>query len=294
MQSLVALVALGCASPPAVAPADESYRSLAEVVAVLESGTGADLYRFDPPTDVTGENLFRASAARLERYRQLLPDPAFEPSIAFALARARERLFDFAGAAALYEQVAAGASPLATRAARLGTFARRMADVLAHEPAEGGADDLLLRLAQQRVLLRGIAAELGDDPRAALVEVAIERQDVREREFLWRVRALGRNGTEVALDAARQVALDHAESRRRHEHALRLADMYAELARGYVSAVDPAGHDFDAAYALNLIQAAARTYAEVAAVDGRPEREEARAQLAALEGLSERLGGSLR
>lgn len=288
---LLSLGACGTGRPDA---AFDSQRSLAEVVATLQDGMDRDLYRFDPPTDLTGENLFRASLARLDRYEDLVSDPGFLASIRFARARAEERMLNFEEASILYAEVAAGDSELAERAREFGDFASRMAEnhrVKEPQPDGGRPDELLLRLAEQRQLLRELADTLADDPRLCLVRMSLERLDVREREFLWRTRALFPGGSKVALDAARELVEDHVESRRVLEHSLRLADMYAELARAYVAAVDPGGYDFDATYARNLIQFAAQIYAEVAAVDGRPEREEARAALVSMEALSARIRG---
>ncbi len=291
---LLALTA-GCAAPR-LDPAFDPYRSLAEVVAVLQNGVDADLYRFEPPLDVSGENVFRASLARLARYYDLVPDPGYRTAIRFAQARARERLLDFQEAAKLYGEVAQGKGPLAQRAAKDLEFAARMAELtrpLADEQGTTSPEQLLLYLAGQRQALRELLEKLDkEDARACLALISIERLDVREREFLWRTRALFPGGSKVALDAARQTVRDHVESRRVLEHSMRLGDMYAELARSYISSVDPAGFDFDAAYARNLIQSASRVYAEVAAVDGRPEREEARAALVTLEALVARIGGS--
>ncbi|MFH0944961.1 MAG: hypothetical protein V2A76_07160 [Planctomycetota bacterium] len=288
---LLNLGACGTGRPDA---AFDSQRSLAEVVATLQDGMDRDLYRFDPPTDLTGENLFRASLARLARYEDLVADPGFLASIRFARARAEERMLNFEAARSLYEEVAAGESELAERAREYGEFAGQMAGILniKEEQSDGGRpDELLLRLAEQRQRLRGIADALADDPRLCLVKMSIERLDVREREFLWRTRALFPGGSKVALDAARELVQDHVESRRVLEHSLRLADMYAELVRAYVAAVDPGGYDFDATYARNLIQLASQIYAEVAAVDGRTEREEARAALVSMEALADRIRG---
>ena len=87
--------------------------------------------------------------------------------------------------------------------------------------------------------------EIGTDPRRAFVLCSIERIDVRKREFLWRTRALVQDGVQTAVATAREVVSNHVESRRVLEHSLRLADMYSELARAYVSAVDPASHEFN-------------------------------------------------
>ncbi|MBK6938748.1 MAG: hypothetical protein IPH13_00885 [Planctomycetes bacterium] len=291
------LFVTGCASPsedPALGP----YRSLVEIVAELGLARDVDLYRFDAPRDVTGENVWRATLRRLENFESLVEDPRFRPALRFAQAECRERLADFATAAALWREVASlpGAESVelketaASRVALCEELAARTAPVDANEARS--PDDLVRALATQRMALKELLTQHAADPRACLIECAIERQDVREREYLWRVRAFVDDGAQLALDSAQRVIANHVDSRRVHEHRLRLADFYAELARGYVVAVDPTQATFDTARARNLIQAAGRMYAEVAAIDGIPEREEARAGIASLEALLDRIAST--
>lgn len=287
---VLAGLTLASCSTPRPDPVYGPYRSLIEVVAELELGVNADLYRFDPPTDVTGENLYRATLARLAAFENLVTDPSYGPTLKFAQARARERLFDFAAAATLYDEVGREQSELGARSRDLAPFARRLAALTA-PMADVAPAELLRAIDERRAQLVTALQEAGDDPRRSCVQCCIERLDVRKREFLWRTRALMQDGVQNAVACAREVVTNHVESRRVLEHSLRLADMYAELARAYVAAVDPATHEFNAAQARNLIQAASQVYAEVAAVDGKPEREEARAALVALEALSLRVGG---
>lgn len=290
---LLLAVPAGCAADK-VEPSLGPYRAVVEVFAELELGADADLYRFDPPVDVTGENLFRASLERLARFEAQVADAALDESIRFARARAAERLQDFSGAVAAYRAVGDGGGDLAPMALERLPFAQRMAELTLPLPDELTPAEMFGELERRRADLRQFAESLAGDPRASLVLVAIERLDVREREFRWRLRAVLPRGTESALECARRVVAEHVDSRRVLEHSLRLADQYAELARASLAAVDPAGHDFDASRAENLLQQAANVYAEVAAVDGRREREEARAELAALELLRDRIGGGAR
>src|SRR5690606_13863322 len=76
----------GCRSGDRPDPVYDPARTLVEVVATLQAGRDADLYRYDAPKDVSGDNLFRASLARLARYDERLRDPAFRPAVAFAQA----------------------------------------------------------------------------------------------------------------------------------------------------------------------------------------------------------------
>lgn len=290
---VLATLASGCAETPSD-PRFTPYRSLLEIVAELDSARDADLYRFDPPVDVTGENVFRTSLIRLAKFEAVKDEPELRPAIAFARAQAYERLSDFDNAAALYEEVASSQSGLASQAQNSLAFAQRMAQLTAPLPEPKLPLDLIAPIEERRGELGAFAESVKGDPRRHLVEVAIERLDVRMREYLWRNRSVIHDGTQRALEAAEQVARAHAESRRVYEHLLRVGDAYAEIASAQLAAVDPANHDFDAVRARNLIQAAANVYAEVAAIDGRPERDEARAAIARLEALGKRIEGEAR
>lgn len=287
MRGILAALALfvgACADAP-VDPSFGPHRSLLEIVAEIESARDVDLYRFDPPLDVTGENLFRASLARLDRFEALSPDPELRPAILLARATARERMLDFSGASAAYREVAATKSGLATRAQRSLPLTEELADLTAPLEEVGAPLDLIAAIEKQRLALVNLLDRSSVEPRRYLIECAIERLDVRRREYAWRIRSIVPDGTARALDLAEATARTHAESRRVLEHLLRLGDAYAELAESQFAVIDPHDSAFDVARALNLIRAAEQVYAEVAAVDGRVEREEARAKLAGLEAL---------
>jgi hypothetical protein len=295
MVAMLAMLAMlggaGC-SAPEPNPAYGPYRTLLEVVAELDATRDADFYRFDPPRDVSGESLPRATLARLERIESLLRDPALAPAIVFARAQAHERLSGFEAALAGYREVAAGEGPLAAVAAAALPFTAEMVELTRPLPDPVRPLDVLAPLAQRREALTQLLEVHADDPRVCLTWIAIERLDVRLREYLYRNRNAIDDGTRRAVDHARDVIAAHSESRRLLEHVLRLGDFLAELARAQVAAIDPESAEFDATRARNAIAAAAEVYAEVAAVDGAPEREEARAGLAALEALAQRLTGT--
>lgn len=290
LRGLLACLALsigGCADSP-VDPSFGPHRSLLEIVAEIESARDVDLYRFDPPRDVTGENLFRASLARLDRFEALSPDPELRPAILLARATARERMLDFSGALTAYREVAATQSGLTARARQCLPLTEELAVLTAPLEEVGAPLDLIAAIEKQRAMLVQLLDRSVTDSRRYLIECAIERLDVRRREYAWRIRSIVPDGTARALDLAEATARSHAQSRRVLEHLLRLGDAYAELAESQFAVIDPHDHGFDAARALNLIRAAEQVYAEVAAVDGRVEREEARAKLAGLEALGQR------
>lgn len=277
----------GCASPDLPDPAFQVERTLVQVVAELEAAETVDVYRQDPPRDVSGENLYRASVERLRRMEALGVDPVAQPALDYAMATSLWRLGRYEEAAARWDDAARSPS-LADAAGHRAADARVMAGWTAPIEDRGSGRELLARLEERRRGLLDRLEELdGGDPRRSQVEVEIERYDVRAREWYWKYRAA--IGAENALSFARHVATTHVDSRRVLEHLLRVGDMYAELARTTVAQADPADHTHDPALLRGLVREALAVYAEVAAVDGRPEREEARAAMVQLEALLARV-----
>jgi len=115
-----------------VAPAGDAtgafapYEDLLEVLADLTWHLGDDTYRFPPPKDPTGHDLYQLSLHRLENWEKRYPGRLRDVTT-FARAEALEHLGEYAKATALYEQVAALPSELADRAReaadRSGAFA---------------------------------------------------------------------------------------------------------------------------------------------------------------------------
>ena len=274
---------LGCTAP-APDPSFSSERGFVELVAELVAAEDDDLYRFDPPIDATGEVLFRSALARLQRFERSPESDGLTEALELARGISQVRLGDAASAVSSF-QAAARAEDLREDALERAAFAERLAALIGPIDEPMRIDDLLPRLDERRRALLDLA-ERTDERRRPLVLVEVERLDVRTRELMWRHRSS--LGVDTALGFAGAMAETHAESRRALEHLLRLADMHAELARAMLAAGDPAGYEFSASRFLNVAQTAASIYAEVASVDGRPEREEARAGLASMEALIER------
>lgn len=263
--------------------------TLAEVTAQIAALEDFDLYRFDPPRDPSGGNVFQVAERRLEQAEVAASDPRALAAIRFGLGVARTAQLDLDGAREAFESVAASDSPLSGRAEQRARRVAALSPLLAPLP-EQTLRDAMLEIAHRRGRLAEARARPPGEGPAWLFDAVAERLDVTERELLWRARALHPRGVEVALEAARQTADDHAESRFALAHLLRLADMVEEIARERIATRPPGTAGFDVREVRALLEEAGRLYAEVSVVEGRPERDEARARMAALESLWLRLG----
>src|SRR5262249_33357295 len=139
---LSTVLAAGLLPPPAVAGdatgATAPYEDLVEVLATLTWHLRDDVYRFAPPKDPMGHDLYKLSLTRLESWEKRFPGRMRDVTT-LGRAQALERLGDYQRSADAYGQVAAmSGSPLASRARADAERAHAFADAAAlPETGEG-------------------------------------------------------------------------------------------------------------------------------------------------------------
>jgi hypothetical protein len=264
-------------APGALAP----YEDVLQVMADLTWHLHDDTYRFAPPKDPTGHDLYQLTLHRLENWEKRYPG-RLKDVTSFGRAEALERLGEYRSAADVYGQVAALPSPLATRArdgaARAAAFAGAAA-----LPEEG--PDLDATLTALRRKLDAWAALVDKQAGTPYEASALAEEERVERLAATQVVAHRRvldNGTATAERSLRFLIQKHAESKGLPAHILRLADLYADLARDYVDAHErPLAFDEEA-----FVQRADRAlemYRKVGTWDGSLEKPEAQARFAAFD-----------
>ena len=298
-RALVALCLVGaaCASSPELDPRYRPSASALEIVAVLQRHVPDDTYRFEPARDFTDRNVYRSSLLRLENLEALHPDALraghFDGAIAFAKARALERLRAYALAAEAYRRAAEREGELAEAAARGAALCDALAALRA-EPsllaAVEPAGDILpvpapeVALAEHEarlVRLEDLALRARDEHYVFVLQEEIEQLDLQRARYFVRLRDVIPEGDLRAVGELQRVALRHGASKRAARHQLALADLYVNLAVEYVEDRPPEGLDFDPAHFRDLVDAGARLYELVSARDGRPEKIEASRRLEA-------------
>jgi len=269
------------------------------VVAVLRHHVPDDTYRFAPARDFTGRNVYRASLLRLENLERAhaaaLRAGAWEESIAFAKGRALERLRAYGLAASAYRRAARTQGALQQQALRSAAICESLAEILGLEgetkdaprkSKAGGRNTSAsapetAELEQRRARLAALRGETAGTHYEVIAREEIEHADVERALRLSAARGLSADGDVRALAALQRNAVQHRESKNANLHLLRLADLYAELAREYVRRNPPESLSFDPPRFAELVQAAARLYESVSNQDGALEKLEAARRLEA-------------
>jgi hypothetical protein len=281
------VVALGTVVPPAPSRAADAtgafapYEDLLEVIATLTWHLNDDVYRFPPPRDPTGHDLYRLTLTRLDAWEKRFPGKLRDVTT-FTRARVLERMYEFQKATAAYAQVAAMDSPLAQPAKDGAERARAFAAVAAM-PED--APELNAQLATIRAKLdkwNTLVQRYKDTPYATLAEVEEERLERTTVRLVVDHRRVLEGGDATAERAIRFLVEKHADSKNLPEHILRLGDLSADIARQYVDEHErPLSFDEDEF--LTRADRALDTYRKVATWDGAREKPEGQARFAAME-----------
>ena len=258
-----------------------------ETVAVLRRHVPDDTYRFPPANDFSGRNVYRASLLRLESLERAeanaIRSGYMDDVIAFAKARALERLRAFDLAAQHYRESARLSSKFRPSALESAVICERIDQTIAIgidliDPlSDGGVtpfplDSTLVRIdLDERVArLSSLLEEVRDSHYRWIVQEEIERADWIRAQYSIATRAVVEDGTLFALQELQRVVTRHGASKNRLRHLLRLADFYETLSREYLAAVPAESLEFDPARFSELVDAAIRLFELVASHDGRP------------------------
>jgi hypothetical protein len=279
--------ALGALPPVPVAHAGDAtgalapYEDVLEVLADLTWHLKDDVYRFAPPKDPTGHDLYRLSLSRLESWEQRYPGRLRDVT-AFGRAEALERLGEFARAASAYGDVAAMPSPLAAPARAAADRARTFADADALPESAPDLDGTLVALRKKLDAWGQLVTRHAGTPFEPLALVQEERLERAAARLVVEHRREIERGAETAERSLRFLIEKHTDSKELPAHILRLADLYADLTRDYVDAHGrPLSFDED-----EFVQRADRaldTYRKVGTWDGSREKPEAQARFAAFD-----------
>src|SRR5207244_565465 len=232
--ALLLVLAVARAAPAGDATgAFAPYEDLLEVLADLTWHLKADAYRVPPPKDPTGHDLYQLALHRLENWEKRYPGRLRDVT-GHARAEALEHLGEYRTAADLYRQVAALPSPLAARAREGAARAGACAEAAALPEDAPDVDGALAALRAKLEAWSKVVTRYGGTPwePAALAEE--ERLEAIAARLVVAHRRAVEDGTTAAERALRLLIQKHADSKALPGHILRLAHLYAELARDCV------------------------------------------------------------
>ncbi len=299
--SLLAAAVLfaSCSSAPKT---DERYRpaeNILEVIAVLRRHVPDDTYRFESARDFTGRNVYRSSLLRLESLERVhfgaLQAGHMDGVVAFAKARALERLRAFSIATAEYRLAAEREPSLSVEALRSADVCSGLQKALAFgmdldaltdrgADAALSADDpdaMVAQFEERLATLDSVAAAVVGTHHTYLVREEIERTDVARSRYFEAIRNVTPGGNLRAISELQRVVVRHRDSKNSSHHLLALADLYVDLSEEYIEANPPESMRFDPVRFQELIESASRLFQVVSNRDGTPQKLEASRRLEA-------------
>jgi len=291
--------AFGCAKPAPVAPQYQPVASVLEVVATLRRHLLDDTYRFEPARDFSGRNVYRASLIRLESIERVHAESLragnLDDVIAFAKARALERLRAYDLAAASHRRAAAREGPLREEALQAAALDDALGEAIQlgwepDRPPRGDAppakppadrEAAITEFDRRAALLEALTDDARGTPLEPVIREEIERADVARARYFVARRRLDPDGNVRAVAELQRVATQHRESKNHNRHLLELADLYAAMAEEYIDARPPESLLFDPASFKEMVDSASQLYEAVANQDGATEKLEASRRLEA-------------
>ena len=276
----VAICALSLACARVSTPAEiPPYQTLLRIVTDFERYGGVDLYRFETPQDISGQNAFRATLARLESFQQTHPNQ--DPDIVrFVRGEAWMRLGEFAKAGESFRLVAGdAASSLSAQAARKSDLCLEFQKALRKDRQSSGIEGELAAFEQRIQRLADLEKRLADAYEACLARREREKTETEYALFLFRNSAVIAGGKARAMELCERMIRDHAASRLIQAHRLRLGEFYLETARDMVELTPPDRAAFDLEAFDRLTDAAEQQFLLVSRADGYDEKLEGAALL---------------
>jgi hypothetical protein len=257
------------------------------IVADIQRHLADDVYRFPYPTDVTGQNVFRAAVVRLANYETLYPGKLADV-VALARAQAFEKLGAYDEAGRSYQIAQKSGDRAISSVSGEGFERTKKFSRVIHQAVDFSGLRTYERDLQKKIRdLEDLSGEFKSTPHASLALLERERAQMQLAEFYVTMRFIQPFSTDDALLQLKRNIDQNRESKKRYAHHMMLADLYYDIARQYTLKADPEGPDFSQREFEGYANAARSEYHVVEQADGYPEKLEARAKQLALEAFME-------
>lgn len=260
------------------------HESVLSVIGELKIWLRSDPYREEPGRDLEGQNIYRATLARLDTIDELA-GPRYDDILAFARAECFERLANWPEAAEQFEKVAEAGTSLSEEASIRLIWVRRFDEATRQPPDVEDLEDYLEYLNGQLVEFEQLRRSGPMFPYDSYIMIELERVQEQKAAFLFMNRVVIPEGAKRAIEEAESLIETHEASRRLGEHELMLGGFYEGLARDYLRVNPPQHFGFNLDQWLTWVDQAREIYARVAQRDGDPAKPEGQARLRAVEAL---------
>ena len=270
-----------------------SYTQPAEnlliIVADIQRHLNDDVYRYPYPTDVTGQNAFRAAIVRLQNYQTLYPGKLAD-AVALAKAQAYEKLTAYKEAGNNYELAKASEDEAIRKLANEGfERTKRFSEVADMTLDQSGLRTYERDMQKKIKDFEKLADDYKKTPYQCLAFVERERAQMQLAEFYIKFRFIQPFSLKDATNQLTHNIDDNKNSKNLFAHNLMLGDLNYDLAKEYVLLNDPEGPNFSQKAFDGFANGARTQYHIVEQADGFAEKLEARAKMAALEAFVERI-----
>ncbi len=264
--------------------------NLIVIIADIQRHLNDDVYRFEYPRDVNGQNVFRSAIVQLSNYEKLYPGRNADV-VALGRAQAFERLCAFREAGLNYTKAQEATTDEGLKKLATAGFERtkKFSEVVDRDLDQSSLRNYEDALKAQIADLDKLAGEYANTHHACLARLERERTQMRLAEFFAMFRFMRPYTTEMALEQLKKNLEANSDSKLRYTHHLMLASLNYELAREYTVLYDPEGPDFRMQDFEQYANAARAELAIVEQADGYAEKQEGRALLTALEAFIERI-----
>ncbi len=275
-------IASGCASGPRLTPDAryEPYENLLEIVSDIQRHANDNTYRFPPPRDPSGQNLYKASLIRLLNFEKIYPR-RLPDVVNFSKGICLERVYNYAGAIEAFRKVTASNSPLKDQAEKKIATLKKFNSLENYSISKNNIGDYLTEMKFKLDSWEKLIEEVKGTPYEWLALEEEEKAEQQLAEFVAQNYMVLESGIESSLDIHRQLTIKHTLSKNINLHYLNWADFCVLLAKRYVEQSDPRSLDFDADTFNKTADAAIRLYSLVAQKDGAEEKIEALGKLQA-------------
>lgn len=263
------------------------HESILSAVGELKIWLRSDPYREEPGRDLEGQNIFRATLARLGSIEGLT-GPEYDDILAFARAECYERLGDWTQAAQQFESVAKAGTSLSEEAGIRLIWNKRFIQAAKAPPALENLADYLDYLDGRMVQFEQLRQSGPMFPYDSYIMIELEKALEEKAAFLFMNRVVVQDGSKRAFEAAEVLVKQHSASRRIGEHQLMLGGFSEALARDYIRMTPPDRSGSDLEKFIAMIDPAREIYSRVAERDGDPAKPEAQARLRSIEALTAR------